>query len=267
MRFKLTLAIIASLVAAPAVAGDWQSREIAVPSRGVYVSVFGGGGYGSSADVTQRGTVFFTEAAGGPLAVNATGNAGSGGVGFVGAQVGHEFSSSSAVLPAFEIEGFYLATGTRNATLAAPSDRIAEHTFNDTLPMKNAVLLANMVLSFPTSYPGVTPYIGGGIGAARVAVNGADSLQIDPIEAGVNHFNSGPDSSAWTFAAQAKAGVRLALGSNAFLFGEYRFLYVGSTDQTFGSTVYPFHAPTSAWTVNLDETTYQLATGGIGFNF
>ncbi len=265
MRLKLTLAIIASLMAAPAVADEAFGG--AALGRGTYVAVFGGGGFGSSTDITQRGTVFFIEAQGGPLAVNGTGSAGSGGVGFVGAQVGHEFASNSGVLPAFELEGFYLATGTRRATLAAPSDRLPEHTFDNTFPMNNAVLLANMVLSFPSSYPGVTPYIGGGIGAARVAINGADSLQIDPIEPGVNHFNSGPDSSAWTFAAQAKAGVRLAIGSNAFLFGEYRFLYVGSTDQIFGSTVYPFHAPTSPWTVNFDATTYQLATGGIGFEF
>jgi opacity protein-like surface antigen len=266
MRFKLTLAIIASFVAAPAVAAD------STPARGVYAGVFGGGGGSSATDVTQFGTVFFTEAEGGPLAVNATGKTDSGGVGFVGGQVGYEFSRGSAalpslVLPAFEIEGFYLDTGTRNATLQNPGDRLPEHTFDDTLPMNSAVLLANMVLSFPTAYPGVTPYIGGGIGGALVKVDGANSLQTNPAEDDINHFSSASDSSAWTFAAQAKAGVRIALGSNAYLFGEYRYLYVGSTDLTFGSTVYPNHAATSPWTVRLDETSYHLATAGIGFGF
>ncbi|WP_439544584.1 outer membrane protein, partial [Hyphomicrobium sp.] len=218
---------------------------------------FGGGGSSTATDVTQLGTAFFPEAVGGPLSVNATGRTDSGGVGFVGGQVGYELSSyPSVVLPAFEIEGFYLDTGSRRATLQNPSIRLPEHTFENTFPMNNAVVLANMVLSFPTSYPGVTPYIGGGIGGARVSIEGANSLQTNPIEAGINHFNSGTDSSAWTFAAQVKAGVRVSLGRNAFVFGEYRYLYVGSVDQTFGPTVYPTHAPTSAWTVRLDETSH-----------
>jgi hypothetical protein len=51
------------------------------------------------------------------------------------------------------------------------------------------------------------------------------------------------------------------------VFGEYRYLYVGSVDQTFGSTVDAAHVPTSAWTVRLDDTSYHLATAGIGFDF
>lgn len=262
MRFKLTLAIIASFVAAPAVA------EQATPARGVYAGVFGGGGSSTAADVSQLGTAFFPDVAGGPLAVNATGRTDSGGVGFVGGQIGYELSSyPSVVLPAFEIEGFYLDTGTRRATLQNPTNRLPEHIFDDTFPMNSAVFLANMVLSFPTSYAGVTPYIGGGIGGALVSIDGAKSLQTSPSEGALNHFNSGTDSSAWTFAAQVKAGVRVSLGRNAFVFGEYRYLYVGSVDQTFGSTVYPTHAPTSAWTVRLDETSHHLGTAGIGFNF
>jgi opacity protein-like surface antigen len=113
----------------------------------------------------------------------------------------------------------------------------------------------------------VTPYIGGGIGGAQVDVDNATSLQVDPAEPGINHFNSAPDSSAWTFAAQIKAGARMALGSNAYVFGEYRYLYVGSTDQIFGPTVYDTHAPTTAWTVRFDDTSHHLATAGIGFSF
>jgi opacity protein-like surface antigen len=261
MRFKLTLAIIASFVAVPAVA------ETATPARGVYVGIFGGGGSSTAADVTQLGTAYFVEAMGGPLSVNATGRTGSGSVGFYGGQVGYEMSYPSLVLPAFEIEGLHLDAGTRRATLDNPTVRINDHTFADSLPMESAVFLANMVFSFRTSYPGVTPYIGGGIGAAQVSIDGAKSLQTNPSEGDLNHFNSGTDSSAWTFAAQVKAGIRVALGRNAFVFGEYRYLYVGSTDQTFGPTVEPAHAATSAWTVRLDETSHHLGTAGIGFNF
>jgi opacity protein-like surface antigen len=161
----------------------------------------------------------------------------------------------------------YLATGTRSATLQNPNIRATEQTFDNTFPMNSSVLLANLVFSFPTSYPGVTPYIGGGIGGARVAINGANSLQLDPAEGALNHFNSGPDSSAWTFAAQAKAGVRIALGRNAYVFGEYRYLYVGSTDQIFGPTVEAGHVPTTAWTVRFGDTSHHLGAAGIGFKF
>jgi hypothetical protein len=246
------------------------SRPAVPPAlgRGAYASLFGGGGVRSSSDVTQLGTVFFTEAQGGPLAVNATGRGSSGGVGFVGAHIGHEWAYGSYLLPALEIEGFYMARSRQNATLNNPTDRLAGHTFDDTFPMDMAVLLANVVVGFRTPYQGVTPYIGGGIGAAHVSINGATSTQTSPPEADVNHFNSNPDSSAWTFAAQAKAGVRLALGnSGAYVFGEYRYLYVGSVDQIFGSTAYPAHAATTQWTVRSGETSYHLAAGGIGFGF
>ena len=113
----------------------------------------------------------------------------------------------------------------------------------------------------------MTPYLGGGIGAARVSASGANSLQTSPPEPGINHFNSDPDSSVWTFAAQAKAGVRVALGPHAYVFGEYRYLYVGSNDQMFGNTVYATHVPTTAWTVRFDDASYHLGSVGLGFNF
>lgn len=260
MRIKLTLALIASLVAIPAFAADR-------PARGIYVGVFGGGGTSTDTDVVQRGTAYFIEAQGGPLSINAIGQTDSGGVGFVGGQIGYEISYPSVVLPAFEIEGFYLDADTRNATLQNSNVRGAEQTFDNTFPMHSAVLLANLVFSFPTVYPGVTPYIGGGIGAASVDVDSAKSLQTNPAEGALNHFNSGPDASAWTFAAQIKAGIRIAISSNAYVFGEYRYLYLGAVDQSFGPTVEAAHAATSAWTVSFDETSYHLGTAGIGFNF
>ena len=69
------------------------------------------------------------------------------------------------MLPAFEIEGLYLDTGTRRATLQNANDRLVEQTFDNSFPTNNSVFLANLVLSFPMSYQGVTPYVGGGIGA------------------------------------------------------------------------------------------------------
>lgn len=241
-----------------------------VPPRngGAYAGVFGGGGSRGGTDVGQFGTVFFIEAVGGPEAVNAQGRTSSGGVGFGGAHLGYEWSYGAYVRPALELEGFYLAGNQPRATLLNPTDRLAEHAFDSTFPSRTTVLLANMVVGFNTPYQGITPYIGGGIGAANVSINGAASTQTDPLEAGINHFNARPDSSAWTFAAQAKAGARFALGnSGAYLFGEYRYLYVGSVNQLFGSTVDPTHAPTSPWTASFGGTSHHLAAGGVGFGF
>jgi hypothetical protein len=235
---------------------------------GAYVGVFGGGGSRSGTDVSQFGTVFFVEAAGGPSAVDASGRTNSGGVGFGGAHLGYQWSYGAYVRPALEIEGFYLAGNQPRATLVNPTVRLEEHAFDNTFPMRTTVLLANMVVGFNTPYQGITPYIGGGIGAANVSINGATSTQTDPAEPGINHFNGRPDSSAWTFAAQAKAGARLALGnSGAYLFGEYRYLYVGAANQVFGSTVDPIHAPTSPWTASFGGTSHHLAAGGVGFGF
>src|SRR5262245_19821045 len=59
-------AVVAATVAQ---AHAMYTRGPAVPSalgRGAYFSVFGGGGVRSSSSVSQLGTVFFTEAEGGP---------------------------------------------------------------------------------------------------------------------------------------------------------------------------------------------------------
>lgn len=237
-------------------------------SRGAYVGIFGGGGSRSGSTVSQFGTAYFVEAAGGPLAVDAKGRTNSGGVGFGGAHLGYEWSHGTSLQPALELEGFHMASNQQRATLANPTNRLNEHSFDTTFPTSTTVLLANVVVGFRTPYQGITPYIGGGIGAANVSIKGATSTQTDPAEPGINHFNTSPDASAWTFAAQAKAGARMALGnSGAYLFGEYRYLYVGAVDQVFGSTSYPGHVPTSPWTVSIDGTSYHLAAGGIGFSF
>lgn len=237
-------------------------------SRGAYVSIFGGGGSRGGTSVSQFGTAYFVEAAGGPMAVDAKGRTNSGGVGFGGAHLGYEWSYGKYLQPALELEGFHMASNQQRATLANPTNRLNEHSFDNTLPTSTTVLLANVVVGFRTPYQGITPYIGGGIGAAHVSIKGATSAQTDPAEPGINHFNTSPDSSAWTFAAQAKAGARMALGnSGAYLFGEYRYLYVGAVDQVFGSTSYPGHVATSPWTVSSGATSNHLAAGGIGFSF
>lgn len=245
------------------------------PNRGAYASLFGGGGSGGSSSTSQLGTVFYAEAAGGPLAVDATGQTNSSSVGFIGTQIGYEWAYRSRLLPehkidllpALEIEGFYLSSAQHNATLQNPNVRLAEQTFEDSFSTSTAVILANAVVGIRTPYQSLTPYIGGGIGAARITIDGATSTQTNPLEPGINHFNSIPDSVAWTFAAQAKAGVRYAFSDNAYLFGEYRYLYVGAVEHSFGSTVYPGHAATTAWTVRSGDTYYNLMNAGVGVSF
>lgn len=259
---------VAASVPSDAYAMRTSGPAVRSPARGMYVSAFGGGAFGGSSNVTQLGTTFITEAQGGPQAINAAGRTGSSTVAFGGAHVGYEWAYGAYLLPAVEFEGLYLARNRQRATLENPSDRLSEHTFDNTLPTSTTVALANFVVGFRTPYQGVTPYVGGGVGAARVSVSGASSTQTNPAEPGIDHFNSDPNSVAWTFAAQAKAGVRLALGnSGAYVFGEYRFLYVGSNDQIFGNTVYANHAATSAWTTRFGDAYYHLAAGGVGFAF
>jgi len=247
---------------------------VGTEGRGIYVGVFGGGGSNSIPHVSQVGNALFPPERGGPLAVDAVGGSGSRGVGLVGLQIGREWSGCSLgstcsgwnLLPAAEMEAYYLA-GTQRADLDNSNPRLPEHDFLDTFPMNNAVFTTNLVLSLQTPYGGLTPYVGGGIGAACVTISGADSLQVSPPEAGVNHFNSGPDSSNWGFAAQAKTGVRFPLSDRCWVFAEYRFLYVSSTTYAFGPTVYPAHAPTTPWTVHFGDMSNHMAVGGIGYSF
>ena len=169
------------------------SAVLPTPGHGAYVGVFGGGGSRNSSSVSQFGTAFFPEAVGGPLAIDAMGRTGSGGVGFGGAHLGYEWSHGAYLRPALEIEGFYLAGNQQRATLLNPTARLVEQAFDNTFPTRTTVLLANMVVGFRTPYQGITPYIGGGIGAANVSITGATSTQTDPPEAGINHFNARPE--------------------------------------------------------------------------
>tara|TARA_R110002124_G_scaffold6975_4_gene41361 strand:- start:407 stop:1441 length:1035 start_codon:yes stop_codon:yes gene_type:complete len=250
-----------------------EGHTVAPPSlgRGAYVSLFGGVGQGGASNVNQSGTVFFPEISGGPLAVDAKGKTESERVKFAGAQLGYEWSYHSRLgmdlMPAIEFEGLRIASADYHGTLENPTARLPEHTFDDTFSMNTNVFLANAVVGLRTPYKSITPYIGGGIGAALVSIDGATSTQINPAEAGINHFNGGSDSSAWTFAAQAKAGVRVAVSDGAYVFGEYRYLYVGAVDQAFGSTMYPAHAETTAWAVRFGDTSYNLFNVGVGIGF
>jgi len=247
-----------------------------IPSPGkVYVGVFGGAGASNDVGIAQFGTAFFSEAEGGPLAVNAFGTARSGTIGLVGGQIGYQwpaiplnlFNSFSGITPAAELEGYYLGKNSFTGhELNNDTTRLPEHDILVTSPINTGVFLVNAVATFNlASQPMFQPYIGAGIGAGVLSITNADSAQVAPAEADVNHYNSNTSSSDAAFAAQVKAGLNVYLSPNIELFGEYRWLYLSSTDYTFGSTVYPTHAPTSSWLVTFDSQNYNLGAVGLRY--
>lgn len=237
-----------------------------------YIGAFGGELFSESTKFAQTGTAFFTEAVGGPLAVDARGHSKKHSSGYGGVQIGYEWRNSDCCTwsldPAIEIEAFFYRHKHR-AHLINETDpnRLPEHDFLDTFHSNTGVYLVNGVLSLNACCLGdFSPYIGGGVGAANIRIKKADSLQVEPVEAGINHFNSDRKDTTWAFAAQLKAGLRYNFCERFHIFAEYRFLYVDNSWFQFGSTVYPTHAPTSTWDVEMKSTCNHAYAIGIQFD-
>lgn len=239
----------------------------------VYVGGFGGELYSNATRLSQMGTVFFLEAAGGPLAVYARGHSKKTSSGFGGAQIGYEWTrcpryigcSNWNIAPALELEAYWYKQN-KKGHLINSTNRLLEHDFLDSLHMKTSVVLANAVISLNNACFGISPYIGGGIGAAHISISDAKSKQTSPKERGINHFNSRRSDSSWAFAAQAKAGLRYTICKSLHIFGEYRYLFIDSSNYIFGSTVYPIHAPTSPWNVKVKNSHYNAFAVGIQYD-
>lgn len=262
-----------SLVA-PVIAGSYKGEVPPSALSGIYLGGFGGRGSLNDFQVTQSGVAMFSptlnaEGIGSltePLAIDATGNVDTNSVGFGGLHLGYEWLVPSwVVTPAIELEGIYFKK-TFDTELDNSSIVLTEHDFDDSFPTKTAVVLVNVVFQLNCFHMSLLhPYIGIGLGAAKLSINGADSSQVNPPEPNTNHFNSDEDSSDWTFAAQAKAGLRLTLNEHLRLFAEYRFLYLGNTEFTFGSTTYPTHVPTTSWKVDFDNMYSNAGVLGIEY--
>ncbi len=240
-----------------------------------YLGIFGGEGSSNQFHVGQFGTAFFTEAAGGPLSVNALGHTNSRSSWLVGAQAGYKAqdimltpsSPEWSLTPAIELEGYYFGKRSFEGNLVNNNaERLPEHNFTVTYPTKSSVFVANAVLSLNHSCFLFHPYIGAGFGGAIVKIAGADSMQTNPSEVGINHYNSDNSDTAPTFAGQVKAGLSYDINNYVSVFAEYRWLYLSSTHFTFGSTVYPGHAETSSWQVKLDPERYNMGTIGLRFS-
>lgn len=236
-----------------------------------YIGAFGGGIYSTSSHVHQEGTALFPEVDGGPLAVEAHGRLEKRGTGFGGIQIGYEWTRDSGcgwnISPAAEIEAFWFSHKKHGHLInSTDTDRLPEHDFLDSFHVNSGVYLVNAVFSFNNNCWCLTPYVGVGIGATRISLHHADSLQVDPEEPGVNHFNSRRNDSSWAFAAQAKAGLRYNLTESIHLFGEYRYLFVDSSNFRLGSTVYADHARTTPWNVRFKNIQYNAFAFGIQFD-
>ncbi|CDR34875.1 outer membrane protein [Criblamydia sequanensis] len=239
-----------------------------------YIGAFGGGLYSNSVEIIQMGTALFLEAQGGPLAVDARGRTDKNSAGFGGIQLGYELAANPCnfgcsgwgLTPGVEFEAFWYRH-TKKGDLLNPTDRLDEHDFLDTFPMRMGLYLFNGTLSLNNCcFGNFTPYIGGGFGPARISIRNADSLQVAPLEAGINHFNSNTSNSTWTVAAQAKVGVRYNFLCRFHVFAEYRYVFVDSSNYILGSTIYPTHAPTTIWNVNIKNINYNAFALGLQFD-
>lgn len=240
-----------------------------------YIGFFGGAGRACDADVSQKGTVFFPPGAGGPLDVNATGSLRSHSVAIGGVNLGYKLQQvndpfiGACITPAVEFEAYYLTRlgNTQTGHLINTNDRLPEHDFINSLPMDCGVFLANGVFSFDVPcLDYFQPYVGVGVGATKIWISDAKSRQVDPSEPGINHFNSRRHDSDWTFAVQAKAGLRCNIFCNWQLFAEYRFLHLNSTSYKFGDTRYPEHFPTTDWRLHLKGLNYNMVIVGLQYS-
>lgn len=238
-----------------------------------YVGGFGGGIYSNPTKLSQMGTAFFPEAVGGPLAVFARGHTKKRSTGFGGVQIGYECPMNMGCLDwklasALEVEAYFFSLK-RKGHFSNDTDRVRlpEHDFVNSFNSDTSVILVNAVFALDNPcFCGFSPYIGGGIGATHISLRNGKSLQVDPPEPGINHFNSKRNDSSWAFAAQAKAGLRYKISNSLHIFGEYRFLFVDSSNYIFGSTVYKTHAPTSPWNVKLKNSYYNAFAIGIQYD-
>lgn len=242
----------------------------------IYIGAFGGETFSNSSKLTQTGTAFFQEASGGPLAIDARGHSGRNSSGFGGVQIGYEWSqcpinigcSDWSITPAAELEAYFFRQTKKGHLINAIStDRLPEHDFANSFPMNVGLYLINGVFTLNHCCLGkFSPYVGGGVGFANIFIRKADSQQVSPPESGVNHFNSNQSDSDWAFAAQVKTGVRYNICGRFHIFGEYRFSYIDTSSYLFGSTVYPNHAPTSTWNVDVKGTCYNAFAFGVQFD-
>lgn len=245
---------------------------------GLYASVLGGGGWmPSGVPLFQLATALYSDADGGPLAVNATGTADSSSFWVIGVQIGYSwvtkpfFQEKFCLTPSIELEGLYLGRHDINGRyMNNKYSRLPQHVFDITLPMEAEVALVNMVFNFQHEcWQRWQGYVGLGWGVAHTSVSNADAEQIIPTEAGVNHFDGDSSVAGLAVAVQPKIGVLYNCNSNLSFFAEYRFLYLSDTVYQFGSTVAlnADHVPTTDWKVTMGSQPLNIGLVGIRYTY
>ena len=243
--------------------------------RGLYIGVFGGGSASENTDMTQSGVAFHEPPEN--VSVQGTSQLKTGAIG--GSHLGYEWaeiriggSSGWGLFPAVEVEGYYLGTSETGGLANSqpePTIPVGHHAFTDSSNLNMGVLLANSIFTFKTPwFKKILPYVGGGIGGAITSISNANSAQTAPTaEPGINHFNSNPNASSSSFAAQGKIGLRAEVLEHLSLFAEYRYLYVAAANYTFGSTVYSSHVPTTDWNTHYGSMGFNTGIFGIEYGF
>ena len=277
-----SIAIMFLISSGSAVYGGTMGAE-ATPIGTIYFAAFTGGGVISSGSLYQQGTALYPYGSGssytnndGPLAVNAQGKTNNSSEWIIGGHVGYRWparllnyiGSSWTFSPATELEGYYIGgTTIQGDDINNATARLVEHDFRVTYPLQTGVVLVNAVLNANTSATSkFHPYVGVGVGAAVITIAGAVSTQIAPPESGINHYNSDPNDTTTTFAAQPKIGISYDLSNNTSIFAEYRFLYLAASNYTFGSTSYPTHVATTNWDVKIGSQFYNMGSVGVQFD-
>lgn len=263
-RLPKTLAPLALLVC------SWIfSTATLAHSPGPYFGLFGGYGSARSTELVQQGAVLLNPVQ--HLPIRAAGPTSRSNLGMGGLQLGYEWARLGSrehdwgIKPALELEAIYL--GKHSPVGDMPVRPAALGTQYVTLPMTAGVILANAVFTLETPYSSkVFPYVGVGVGAARLSIKNADSF--NPSEPGINHFNSDPNASSTELALQLKVGLKATVSEQIQMFAEYRHLSINSSSYTFGATDYPgLHLPTRPWDVSLGRQKYNFFVVGLQYRF
>jgi opacity protein-like surface antigen len=150
-----------------------------------------------------------------PALSPATTKAGSGFIGGVGAGFKSKWLRTDVTLD-------YLGPLKYEGRVAAPGDVTAK--------MSAWTALVNGYFDLGTWYR-MTPYIGAGVGAARVRVADYNSLVAPPFAAGLSN-------SQWNFAWAAMAGIGYAVSPNIVIDAGYRYLNLGDSKSAADSSGY-----------------------------
>lgn len=264
-----SIALAAGLGLSP-VSWAQDAAQGTASTGGFYMGVLGGLGSSHATSLRQRGTVLLPH----PLPnlpIDAAGDTDTQRLGMGGIQLGYEWDGLRpgqgqwGWRPAVELEGLYLGKHTPKGTM--PVHPAFLGTQYVTVPTRGYLLMANGVMALETPYSRrFFPYLGLGVGVARLSISGADSA--NPLEPGINHFNAGSSAHGTAFAYQVRLGIRGQLTPALSVFTEYRHLGIARSRYTFGRTDYPGeHPPTDRWDVRMGRLKYDMFVVGLQYRF